>query len=268
MLQIGFRSHVFVIDMLAVFAHGGEAMSAAAAAAAASVPTAAERATATMSLHVPAAADARTPVATECGADGGNMGLLCRDALAWLFSNTTVLKLGFGLRTDVRRLHAAFPGWALPPVAPTFHVGQLAPLASSLQSVVTQVRRSHVATRHTHACSWCTPFWRMLLVHTVYNATQSFSPLTLLFTWALVPCCHSHQMLGCRLDKSQQCSDWQLRPLSPQQTAYAALDAHSLVQVFDAAAPSDDAVAAGSVSITLPAVTEGESNQAPMSRHL
>lgn len=51
------------------------------------------------------------------------------------------------------------------------------------------------------------------------------------------------QILGKRMNKTQQCSDWQMRPLSPQQVEYAALDALSLVQVFDAEEPSRDRVA-------------------------
>ncbi|CAK0885039.1 unnamed protein product [Prorocentrum cordatum] len=38
--------------------------------------------------------------------------------------------------------------------------------------------------------------------------------------------------LGRDLDKSQQCSDWSLRPLSEAQRHYAALDAHALLQLF------------------------------------
>ncbi len=41
-------------------------------------------------------------------------------------------------------------------------------------------------------------------------------------------------ILGQPLDKTQQCSDWQSRPLSQQQLLYAALDAQCLVRVYEA----------------------------------
>ena len=40
--------------------------------------------------------------------------------------------------------------------------------------------------------------------------------------------------LGRRLDKSEQCSDWERRPLSRAQVAYAALDAAVLFALHDA----------------------------------
>lgn len=44
------------------------------------------------------------------------------------------------------------------------------------------------------------------------------------------PCTDS--VLGRRIDKSQQCSDWAARPLSEAQRAYAATDAYTLVLLF------------------------------------
>ncbi len=39
---------------------------------------------------------------------------------------------------------------------------------------------------------------------------------------------------GAPLDKSQQCSNWTARPLSKEQVAYAAADAHVLTAIYDA----------------------------------
>ena len=40
--------------------------------------------------------------------------------------------------------------------------------------------------------------------------------------------------IGLQLDKTQQCSDWARRPLEQEQFVYAALDAHILLQVYEA----------------------------------
>ena len=40
--------------------------------------------------------------------------------------------------------------------------------------------------------------------------------------------------IGVQLDKTQQCSDWARRPLEQAQFMYAALDAHILLQVYEA----------------------------------
>jgi len=45
------------------------------------------------------------------------------------------------------------------------------------------------------------------------------------------------KVLGKRLDKNQQCSNWAARPLSQDQLNYAALDAHCLIQLWDVLQP-------------------------------
>ena len=52
-------------------------------------------------------------------------------------------------------------------------------------------------------------------------------------------------VLGAYVDKTEQCSDWQRRPLTRAQLAYAAADAHCLTVVFDrCACAAPDAIAA------------------------
>jgi len=46
---------------------------------------------------------------------------------------------------------------------------------------------------------------------------------------SLASCCRA--VLGASLDKRQQCSDWDCRPLSSEQLDYAALDAHVLASL-------------------------------------
>lgn len=43
----------------------------------------------------------------------------------------------------------------------------------------------------------------------------------------------TRQVIGCILDKKQQCSDWGKRPLTEDQIAYAAADGYSLCLIFD-----------------------------------
>ena len=70
--------------------------------------------------------------------------------------------------------------------------------------------------------------------------------------------------LGTRLDKAEQRSDWGRRPLSPAQRAYAALDAHVLLQVaatypFPAAlGPDDVAALAASFSGDFRVLSDGD----------
>ena len=48
--------------------------------------------------------------------------------------------------------------------------------------------------------------------------------------------------LGKALDKSQQCSDWDARPLSEAQRAYAALDAVAVLLIHEKLRSVDDAI--------------------------
>ena len=43
----------------------------------------------------------------------------------------------------------------------------------------------------------------------------------------------TRQVIGCMLDKKEQCSDWAKRPLTASQRAYAAADGYSLCLIFD-----------------------------------
>jgi tRNA-binding EMAP/Myf-like protein len=79
------------------------------------------------------------------------------------------------------------------------------------------------------------------------------------------------KVLGCQMDKTQQCSDWATRPLSQRQLEYAALDAHVLLQVWDLMSPPESAIAAISVDLLRPGLDSGsvaESKQCMQVAHL
>ena len=48
------------------------------------------------------------------------------------------------------------------------------------------------------------------------------------------PFCARRGWRGAQLDKAEQCSDWDARPLRDAQVAYAALDAAVLLRLWDA----------------------------------
>ena len=59
------------------------------------------------------------------------------------------------------------------------------------------------------------------------------------------------QLVGLSLDKTEQTSDWQRRPLSPSQLVYAALDALALCTAFEAAAAAAGAGAVDACTTAL-----------------
>ena len=135
------------------------------------------------------------------------------------------LKVGFGLQGDVKMLCESYPMWqhllaVVEPVLPlelpsvwsdpavcasAKLVRALQPAQSSLTAIVQAVGLVAVLF------GVVTKQWRDVEVG-VFGLMQTF---------------------GLPLDKRQQTSDWQVRPLSPAQVQYAALDARVLVEIFD-----------------------------------
>lgn len=60
-----------------------------------------------------------------------------------------------------------------------------------------------------------------------------------------------HSVLGRRLDKGAQCSDWAARPLSPEQLAYASADAWCLLELLPALARQQAALLQASLPLPL-----------------
>lgn len=101
------------------------------------------------------------------------------DIIATIFGSKSLIKSGFQVAADLRRLAASFP-----------HV-------AAFQSVEAVVELSTFA-RKVHPSA----------------ARHSLGSLQRLTKF----------VLGYDLDKEQQCSDWEARPLSPEQVTYASLD--------------------------------------------
>ena len=104
---------------------------------------------------------------------------LLSEAITTIFQATTIIKTGFHVPTDFRRLAASFP--QVPAFREVHAVVELSTLA----------RKVHPTTSR--------------------HSIGSLQRLTRL-------------VLGFDVSKVQQCSDWQKRPLTPDQSEYAALD--------------------------------------------
>ncbi|KDO18065.1 hypothetical protein SPRG_16427 [Saprolegnia parasitica CBS 223.65] len=89
-----------------------------------------------------------------------------------------------------------------------------------------------------------------LVVHNYIEATD-LARLTLGHTALISLQKLTYMALGRRLTKSQQKSNWNLRPLKPAQLTYAALDAAVLLQIYDAIRAETSIEAVASVTQTL-----------------
>ncbi|KAK9829035.1 hypothetical protein WJX72_003549 [[Myrmecia] bisecta] len=117
--------------------------------------------------------------------------------LAGLLQSEGVLKLGCALAGDLKKVAASYP-----------HLG-------AFQS----------ATRMLDL----TGPWRLYMA-----ATDRQTMVSRRSTVSIGLSAMAQSVLGKPLNKSMQVSDWEKRPLTAKQLAYAALDAHVLVQLYDA----------------------------------
>lgn len=115
----------------------------------------------------------------------------------WIFSNDEILKLGFAHSTDILMLMKFQP------------LGIQSSTLSSPSYLDLQKLRKKVS----HFPDFKFPFHIDLPSHSLSN---------------LVKLC-----LGKKLDKSNQFSNWQQRPLRSEQISYAALDAFCLFEIYD-----------------------------------
>ena len=125
--------------------------------------------------------------------------------LSKLFLSKRHIKVGFGLREDVKKLCEDMPG---------------------LENKVKQLSRIvdlHVATQHMQ---------RLFphLFESISKVSKKF-PSSSKQTTGLSKLVE--QIFGVKLDKSEQISDWEQRPLRNAQIKYAALDAYCLVEIYE-----------------------------------
>jgi hypothetical protein len=128
------------------------------------------------------------------------------DFLLFFFSSSRITKLGFGIQEDLVRLRCRFP--RLQGTCPQSVV--------DFQQVWSSLRRDPLRYSAAWASTGARSF-RERLPRAL--AIRGLSGLVHL-------CC------GVQLDKREQCSDWEARPLSGDQIRYATLDARCLVDVF------------------------------------
>lgn len=124
---------------------------------------------------------------------------LCR-ALGELFSHQKVSILGFSVQQDLQKLAASYPHMLC--FQRVIHVIDLAPM-------------SKIAYPQGRAV----------------NAFSTSDPLPRSSDLSLAKLCAIS--LGVQLDKTEQCSTWHIRPLTPSQVEYGALDAAVLIKLFD-----------------------------------
>lgn len=140
--------------------------------------------------------------------------------LSDLLSSPWLVKCGFGLQHDLRRVAESYPRLPLFAPAPREGEGDPAAAVSTAAPIASHVDLPLLA--------------RAVLPALAYKAPAAASARPLGPVPSLSRLCEAALGGGTRLDKRQQRSAWEARPLSPAQVRYAAADAHVLTAVFDA----------------------------------
>lgn len=144
--------------------------------------------------------------------------------LGWLLAHPSLVKLGWGVEGDVRKL-----AWSYPSLLPSDGEENRRPagvLAASACVDLADVMR-HAASDKGFAAHVTGHHHRRH--HHAYHTPHSLSAAVQAAT-------------GRSLRKTQQVSDWQQRPLTRAQLAYAALDAAAVVEVYAAVVGTTDDV--------------------------
>lgn len=186
---------------------------------------------------------ASTPLAlfTPCRVGLTSQGLTAEEhalnvVLSDLFSRADLHKLGFGLKYDLLRLHNSFPH--LPCFGGRGRAWEAGGDAQDVDAGGCAEKGARVAGKQ----------WRVETRGCIAYADPEAGPMrghvdVLSLSRAAVPAMRSVgrcglsklalHVLGSPIDKTQQCSDWGVRPLSTEQLRYAAADAHVLTAIFD-----------------------------------
>jgi hypothetical protein len=128
-----------------------------------------------------------------------------------LFSSPSVLKLGFALDGDVRRLQWSFPDVTCFNVVENvvdFHHDDV--IGETTTPVMTDIGTEEEKQQKEEEL-------RAAKKRRRHRGLSAFT----------------EEILGSPLNKTQQKSDWEKRPLTPQQIKYAALDAYCLLMLHD-----------------------------------
>lgn len=183
-LQIGSKTHVFLVDMLAICFNARNTQS----------------------------EGADIPLTPEQQA--------LSSVLEAILGDKDIIKVGFGLRYDFKRLAESYP-WM-----PCFGAAQQAqqadcegPTESAPQppaAIETIPVRSVPIQSHVDA---------LVLARSAGDGRMAYKRLGLAAVCRIV--------LGQALDKSEQTSSWEVRPLSENQLNYAAIDVACLVDIFE-----------------------------------
>lgn len=132
--------------------------------------------------------------------DGAGGQRAAQALVEYVFGNGRLLKLGYGMREDLQVVARSLPGLE--------QLAQVVCRFLDLSVVMPNIQSVHPT---------------FVRAHREHGAARSAKGLS-----ELVRHC-----LGRPLDKREQFSDWERRPLRPTQLAYAALDAYCLVEVYD-----------------------------------
>ena len=120
-----------------------------------------------------------------------------------LFLSQQHVKVGYGLREDLKKISSILPG--IDNLGKqSFRVIDLSIINKHVQRLYPQVLSSIKIERYNTSAKQVTGLSKMV-----------------------------QQTLGAKLDKSEQISDWERRPLRYAQIKYAALDAYCLIEIYD-----------------------------------
>ncbi|KAF1331170.1 Exonuclease, partial [Globisporangium splendens] len=139
------------------------------------------------------------------------------DLFAHLFTSRSIVKLGFGLDGDIKRLRWSFPD------ARCFETF-INVVDFSLDESANQAEIAHDAET-----------MKQSEAHADGDESFELAKLKHRRRRQRGLAAHVHEVLGLPLSKAQQKSDWERRPLTEQQISYAALDAYCLIMVYQKA---------------------------------